>query len=297
MNEAKQELQWLRRWARPLCVALVLLGAIGQLQAYQLYPWKWDDTDIPVPYYINTQNIPANVSEANYIAAVQLAFDAWQQVYTSYISFTYEGSGAAYVPYGGATTDGHNTIGFADMGAGAVGLATLWSNGNTMVEVDIRLNTYQNWATDGSSGDDDVQNVSTHEIGHLVGLDHSDVPGATMWPTTSYGDISQRTLEPDDIAGVTALFPVGDLPGDVDGDNWIGGADLTAIITNWGLTGATRQQGDLTGDGTVSGPDYTEVITYWGTGVFPGEPATIPEPATFALLLISSITLFHRRLR
>ena len=85
------------------------------------------------------------------------------------------------------------------------------------------------------------------------------------------------------------------LPGDVDGDGYVGGSDLTALITNWGMTEATREQGDLDGDGTVSGPDYTEVITYWGSGTFPGEPGAIPEPATIGLLLLGALSLLSRR--
>ena len=84
------------------------------------------------------------------------------------------------------------------------------------------------------------------------------------------------------------------IPGDVNGDGWVGGADLTAIITNWGQTGADRQDGDLSGDGTVAGADYTEVITYWGTGE-PLEPADVPEPATLALLLAGPMTAILRR--
>lgn len=41
------------------------------------------------------------------------------------------------------------------------------------------------------------------KVYHGIGLGHSNVPGATMWPTTAYGDTSWRTLEADDIAGVS----------------------------------------------------------------------------------------------
>ena len=85
------------------------------------------------------------------------------------------------------------------------------------------------------------------------------------------------------------------IPGDVTADGWVGGADLTAIITNWGMTGATRTDGDLSGDGTVSGPDYTEVITYWGSGTPPPEPGAIPEPATLGLLLAGALAGLIRR--
>ena len=84
------------------------------------------------------------------------------------------------------------------------------------------------------------------------------------------------------------------LPGDVDGNGYVGGSDLTALITNWGMTEATREQGDLDGDGTVSGPDYSEVITYWGTGS-PPEPSDIPEPATLGLLVLGGVLGLLRR--
>ena len=88
------------------------------------------------------------------------------------------------------------------------------------------------------------------------------------------------------------------IPGDVTGDGYVGGLDLTTIITNWGMTAATLADGDLSGDGTVSGPDYTEVVTYWGTGNPPPEPpAATPEPATLSLLLLSGLTLCRRKLR
>ncbi|MDB4987173.1 MAG: hypothetical protein JWN04_2351 [Myxococcaceae bacterium] len=54
----------------------------------------------------------------------------------------------------------------------------------------------------------DLQNVLTHEIGHFLGLSHSDTdPRATMSCTASAGDVDKRTLEPDDIAGICAAYP------------------------------------------------------------------------------------------
>ena len=86
-----------------------------------------------------------------------------------------------------------------------------------------------------------------------------------------------------------------DLPGDVNGDRFVGGDDLAIILTYWGQSGVTRGQGDLTGDGFIGGDDYTEVLTYWGTGTPPEPLATsVPEPATLALMLVSGLSLLRR---
>ncbi len=52
----------------------------------------------------------------------------------------------------------------------------------------------------------DYANTLTHEIGHVLGLDHSDVPEAVMYPTAPEGEISKRTLSDDDRAGLRYLY-------------------------------------------------------------------------------------------
>lgn len=55
----------------------------------------------------------------------------------------------------------------------------------------------------------DVQNTVTHEAGHFLGLDHTSVAGATMAATASIGETAKRSLEPDDVQGICAIYPAG----------------------------------------------------------------------------------------
>jgi hypothetical protein len=51
----------------------------------------------------------------------------------------------------------------------------------------------------------DVESMALHEIGHILGLDHSDVPGAVMLPVQS-PNTTVRALTGDDIAGFRRLY-------------------------------------------------------------------------------------------
>lgn len=55
----------------------------------------------------------------------------------------------------------------------------------------------------------DVQNTMTHEIGHLIGLDHTLATGSVMYPKAPTGETSKRTIDSGSRDFVCTAYPKG----------------------------------------------------------------------------------------
>ena len=83
----------------------------------------------------------------------------------------------------------------------------------------------------------------------------------------------------------------GGIEGDLNGDGFVGSADLDLVRANWGLSVTGKINGDATGDGVVNSADLDVVRGNWGQGA----PVAVPEPST--LLLLAGLILLGATLR
>jgi hypothetical protein len=135
---------------------------------------------------------------------------------------------------------------------GELALTTVWTIGGRIVDTDTEINAVEPDITWGLLPDDpvmaetfsnevDLQNALTHELGHVLGLDHpcylgntpppfemtnkgGPVPScsdpnlpdsvrmATMYPSANRGSISERLLSDDEKLALHDLYPAGLAP-------------------------------------------------------------------------------------
>ncbi len=85
---------------------------------------------------------------------------------------------------------------------------TFDAESGTILDADLEMNFAFNELT---IGDDhivyDLQSIVTHEIGHFIGIDHSDDYDATMYAGYDEGTTTIRTLEVDDIEAACTIYP------------------------------------------------------------------------------------------
>lgn len=208
-----------------------------------------------IRYYIATDAFSAANREAE-INAARACFDQWQAVSGTSLKFEFAGLAPAGSDVG---QDGSNVVFWAKQSlmvnsntvsiSGKRGNTTVFfdSTNNKILEADIVLNAVQfGWFTDINHTANQaqfVESVLLHEVGHLVGLDHTPAGGATVVNGPN-GIGTQAGLSADEIAAVRHLYPAGLALGKIQGrvtvnGSGVHGAMVVAEDSNGNIAGAT----------------------------------------------------------
>jgi len=185
----------------------VLAMALPKIvNAYALEGPKWPNGSSPtVQLELGSAGRTLSDGNTSWNSAVSPALDMWNQVMGSIQLGQVMDSTAPIV-----SGDRVNSMSFGakffgqSFGSNTLAVTYYSYSGSTMIEADIVFNTAQSW--DSYRGplqaSADVQRVALHELGHLIGLAHSNVSTAIMnaYINNSY------LLTADDIAGIQSLY-------------------------------------------------------------------------------------------
>jgi hypothetical protein len=184
---------------------------------FELLGGVWNPSDLPLDFTVDLRGFPADSD-----LAIWNAFAAWDDVTSDQlVAITLDDADVSF-------TDGLNTYSMRNLGGGGVLAATFISwydlNGNDVIdgdppepflEMDVIHNSTVQWGIDESNPKGrwwDVQNVATHELGHVFGLAHpgnahEDDKDQTMFASAPPKETSKRSLEDDgDFLGITSSF-------------------------------------------------------------------------------------------
>jgi hypothetical protein len=162
-----------------------------------------------VTYRINPSGAPDGTADE-----INLSFDSWDAV-TAPELFIFGGQTSV----SGVSFDGQNTISWMGIAPpSTIAMTTLWYVVETgeIVEFDMVFNSILKWGIDPDDEGPrklkrayDVQNIATHEVGHVVGLDDlyaEQYRELTMYGYGKTGEVIKISLAEGDIAGAQYLY-------------------------------------------------------------------------------------------
>ncbi len=180
---------------------------------------EWAPTSFPLQYEIDQRLIQ---SRANAQSLVDGAFAAWSELPETNIQFETLGTTNSISD----TSAGRIVVSLADdlfKGQGALAMTTYSFDRTTGHFTDADIMVDPSLLT----GNFNFQMALQHEIGHVLGLDHSGVISAVMYPFLSSGD-APAAFDSDDRIGIAMTYP--------KSDPTLNGATLTGRVM--GATGA-----------------------------------------------------------
>ena len=213
-----------RRISAILCL-LAFLGATVPVRAYTLryrdasgiVARRWLTRPIIIAFSTSLNSPPSNIKEgSDVIGALRRALHHW--AVAADVQF-FETTSSVQTISSQHAGDRINLITVSSDNAAAFGsyenpgrTRVFYDSGGAITEADIALNPNVSFSSDGTPGTYDLESTFTHEVGHLLGLEHSAILGATMQPRQAMNGLfglpafTQRSLSEDDIAGARSLY-------------------------------------------------------------------------------------------
>jgi Matrixin/Carboxypeptidase regulatory-like domain len=189
---------------------------------------EWAPTAFPLPYELDRRIAQGNPAAA---AVIDKAFSSWTQISNANVQFEPRGvtDRVAEVSSGRVVVSIADDL-FRNQGAVAITTYTFDNTTGHLTDADIMVDPSL------LSGQFNLQMAMEHEIGHVLGLDHSGVISAVMYPYVSSARVP-ATFDSDDRIAIAMAYPKDDptltgatLTGRVMGDNGgIFGAQVVAV--------------------------------------------------------------------
>ena len=213
----------MRRLLATLLVALLVAYPCARLAAHVrlIHPTsgaalRWSSpTNVGI---VIQQDGSDDLDGGSHATALRLAIQEWNSATGTTATLVEDATAASRARTDWEADDVHlvlfdetNASGFFPGLSSTVALTPVWFFGNGLIQdADVLFNGAGfGFTTSGVGGRFDVADVAAHELGHLLGLDHTGSSGGTMYPYVDPTVVLHRSLSQDELAGLRDAYPAG----------------------------------------------------------------------------------------
>jgi predicted Zn-dependent protease len=196
----------MKRFISYAFAALFLVALSQPMMAYVLLSprRRWSTTPVTVRVY-NVGNSTITDGDGG-VTAVVNAIRVWGIISSSTTgSVAVRGVAPATIML---NTNGALCTGSC-LAATLTGYYTTLTGDDRINDADVYTNTsvaLYSSRESGCSAEYDIDGIMAHEVGHVIGIGHSNVVGATMYPSVSACNTGNRSLATDDINAKNDLY-------------------------------------------------------------------------------------------
>lgn len=183
--------------------------------AFSLEKAKWFDPTLSFKIYTAHSQLGPSVAEA-----VEASFGSWTAADPAAPGISATRDDASPGP--GIAFDGEQNVSWQPLsavyGSNTLAVTVYWYSRvktggfSRILHFDMAFNADYAWSLPGSpescglGASFDVQNVGTHEAGHVYGMAHNNDCNLTMNPTATSGETVKSTLAAGDVNGIRSIY-------------------------------------------------------------------------------------------